>query len=135
LEPDALANRTAESVYYLFGGGMLFAALSGRRRLLIAPVLLLLSILSWGPGGTQPLWLAIAIAMLMLAPRMSLPRLIGKPITAIAAASYHIYLVHSVVIWLIIRLAGWHNGLVAAIASFAAGLGLRHLSVRFGRRG
>lgn len=135
-EPHQLGNRTLECVFYLFAGGMMFAAIRGKRSPLpMVAILLALSVLSWGPFDTHLLWIAGACALLIALPHMSLPRPVATSLTAIASASFHINLTHGVVIWFVTRWVAWQGGLVAALSALLVGLWLHRLDRHFRRRG
>ena len=66
---------------------------------------------------------------------MPLPRPVATSLTAIASASFHVYLSHGVVIWFVTRWVAWQGELVAALSALLVGLWLHRLDRRFRRRG
>lgn len=122
LEPPSLKSRTAESVMFLFAGGLLFSAIPGKReRSLVALVLILMSATVWGILDTHPWWLIIALPTLIFLPRMSAPAPFRKLVQNVAAASFYIYIVHAMVIWLLVSFARFEDGILPAISSLCAG--------------
>jgi acyl-coenzyme A synthetase/AMP-(fatty) acid ligase len=121
LDPPELENRTAESVLYLFTGGMAFMIAPTAIRLILAAIIAALSAASWGLWSTHPLWLIVAFAGMMALPAIRVPSPVRDVARQLAAASFYIYMVHSVVIWLIVYRLHLPAGLLPTAASLLAG--------------
>ena len=122
LEPASLKSRTAESVLFLFSGGLLFAAVRGLLgRSLVALALICMSATVWGITDTHPWWLIIALPTLIFLPRIPAPVPVRKLVQNVAAASFYIYIVHAMVIWLLVSFAGLRDGILPAVSSLCMG--------------
>lgn len=113
---DELLERTPDAVLYLVGLGwcvnfadsaprkwLLFAvaALAATAELLGTATTHIWNALPWPASFAHSAWLVGGIALLLWLPRLSVPRALAGPVTAIAAATFYIYLVHNVPIYVL----------------------------------
>lgn len=122
VEPASLRSRTLASILYLFAGGMLFAGSRNRLfRLGISCAVITLSVATWGFWDTHPWWLIVALAALIFVPRVPAPRPFRYVVENLAAASFYIYMVHAMVIWILVSFMGAYDGILPATVSLLAG--------------
>ena len=123
-----LATHRPQAVLWVFAlGWVAERATTWRRRLLVTS-----AVLAGVPGffGAPPRELLVAGGLLLLlwVRSVPVPNALRRPVSAVAAASLSIYLVH----WLLYRAVADRSPLLAVLASIGAGLAARHLAARAG---
>lgn len=147
LVPHArLADRTPDAVFYLLAlGWCLYFARTVSRKLVVSAIILGIAALEltgnslapwWtaraSPGNfSQDVWLVFAGVLLMWLPRITLPAWLLPPITAIAAASFYIYLVHVLPVHIMVYVLHLDWLPVTVAISLAAGLAAERVSRRW----
>ncbi len=71
---------------------------------------------------SNAIWLSVCVIGLLWVRRLPLPSLAHRGISAVAAASFYIYLTHVVVLWLIYWHLGYHGLAVNLGTSVAVGI-------------
>jgi peptidoglycan/LPS O-acetylase OafA/YrhL len=132
---QALQNRTPDAVFYLFAlGWCVLHANTTARRGVITAIILLVAMLDLSGANNAwfvydfpsnisfAIWLLVAILPMLWVPHLSLPGLIHKGVTILAAASFYIYLMHGVPIYLLTRVLGMPGLALNLAASLAIGI-------------
>lgn len=121
----ALVNRTFEANFVYVALGWLawtFRAPAARVAILAAAVALAAA--DWGLLSSHMAWLAPGIALLLFVPRLPLPRILSAPVTAIADASFYIYIAHVAVIHLIEMVLHFYAPVTTLALALVTGLAL-----------
>jgi hypothetical protein len=145
---QTLENRTPDAVFYLFvlGWCVLHANTTARRTVITAIVVLIAALDLSGvnrawfvydfPSDISfAAWLLGAVLLMLWVPKLSLPGLIHKGITILAAASFYIYLTHGVPIYLLTRVLGMPGLALNLTASLAIGIATWMLAERSAKVG
>ncbi len=98
LDPARTLGRTPDQILFFFAIGWALAA--NRNRAVQAGLVLLVPFAyRTGSAITIPIAVAVAILLIAAAPRIPMPRPLGRAISRISAASFYIYLLHPVAIY------------------------------------
>ena len=98
MDPTRTLGRTPDQVLFFFALGWALAANKNRA---VQAGLVLLTPFAFRTGSAISIPIAVAVAILLIAttPRIPMPRPLGRAISRISAASFYIYLLHPVAIY------------------------------------
>jgi hypothetical protein len=82
-------------LYAYFIGWAAYMARTGRQKALVLALAGVLTTAQFGLYSSRAPWLVAGLSVVMFAPRLRLPTRMGVAVSTLAAASYFIYLVHS----------------------------------------
>lgn len=126
----AVPGRSLDQVVPLVVIGWLAsdAANSRQKAAVMGAALALLWIEHGGPQGLTladlrpACWLLVPLALVMFRARLALPRFVRRAVILLSAASFTIYLVHTVPLWLLQQLIDDEPGLIGAAAALLFGV-------------
>lgn len=125
LDEAALTNRTFEANFvYVALGWMAWIFRAPLPRLVILAAAMLVTAADWGALSTHMAWIAAGLGLLLFLPRLPLPRLLGAPITAVADASFYVYIIHIAVIHLVEMVLHLYAPFATLALALVAGIAL-----------
>ena len=136
LDSAANAYRSPDQMLAYFAAGWAIAAAGRPLRVALFALLLGLSGFAWGWIDTHIISLGIAAAIMLLTPRIAVPRPIGSAITTVAAASFYIYLLNPLPMYVTDRILHAQYGpywFLQIVATLAGGIALYLAIERFAR--
>lgn len=99
--PELAAFRTPDQMLLYFAAGWTIGLVSRRLRLVVGMVAVTTSAIAWGLVDTHVLAMAAATLLLAFVARVQVPALMANPIRIIAAASFYIYILNAVPMYLV----------------------------------
>jgi acyl-CoA synthetase (AMP-forming)/AMP-acid ligase II/acyl carrier protein len=146
-EPAELASRTPDVALCLLAlGWCANEANSTPRKLFVTGALAALAVLQWGgvphawlslsptSAASHAAWLVACAFGLLWVRRVYLPSFLHRGVSAVAAASFYIYLTHVLTIWVLFWRLGVHILPLNIACSLAVGLAAWRLATRWGDR-
>lgn len=123
LDQTMLQQRTFDATFiYVAMGWTAWNVRTQSARLALLGFSVLASAAAWGLVNSHPIWMGFGMAALLFIPRMPMPAAMTAPITAIAAASFYIYLSHIFVISVIRYRLGINMPWLSLVAALIVGI-------------